>query len=215
MARINSSRNGGRRHRPRAGQLNLFPNTTQRFFGGRLLYGRRKGRRPLSSTEAVHVVFRSCWAVGENSFLRARNRDALRFIIQSVARNYGVKIYRLALASNHCHLIMKFRKRELYNNFIRVVTGRIASHVMNHISFADFVHAVLASGGTGPLETHGKGQRFFQFRPFSRLLYWGRDYKTCCDYVSQNQLEALGFIEYTTRRDSYARWYRETTGSSA
>jgi hypothetical protein len=44
-------------------------------------------------------------------------------------------------------------------------------------------------------------------------FYWGRDYRTCLAYVKQNELEALGFVEYTPRKDRYAKWYAETMGS--
>ncbi|MGE3681269.1 MAG: transposase [Bdellovibrionales bacterium] len=205
-----------RRQRPRKGQqLNLFPNESRRFFGGRLLLGRRKGRRPLSSTEAVHVVFRSSWARGENSLLKTYNKNPVIGIIRSVTHRYRVRIYRLAVASNHVHLILKFGSRDLYKAFIRVVTGRIANHVMKSNSFKDFIQTVLSSGLAHLDEIQGKGQRFFQFRPFSRVLHWGRDYRTCCDYVTQNELEAIGFLEYRPRADRYATWYRETMGSSA
>ncbi|MGE3684245.1 MAG: transposase [Bdellovibrionales bacterium] len=209
--------NHARRQRPRKGQqLNLFLNESRRFFGGRLLLGRRKGRRPLSSTEAVHVVFRSSWARGENSLLKTYNKNPVIGIIRSVAHRYRVRIYRLAVASNHVHLILKFGSRDLYKAFIRVVTGRIANHVMKSNSFKGFVRMVLSAGGVAQLdEVQGKGQRFFQFRPFSRVLHWGRDFRTCCEYVTQNELEAIGFLEYRPRADRYATWFRNTMGSSA
>lgn len=48
-------------------------------------------------------------------------------------------------------------------------------------------------------EVQGKGQRFWQFRPFSRVLHWGNDFKMCCNYLKQNILEAMGFIPYQNR----------------
>ena len=35
-----------------------------------------------------------------------------------------------------------------------------------------------------------KGQGFWEFRPFSRIVNWGRDLKTCMQYLKQNVLEA-------------------------
>ncbi len=61
-------------------------------------------------------------------------------------------------------------------------------------------------GFTRAHETQGKGQRFWQFRPFSRVMSWGRDFKNGCEYVAQNTLEALGFIPYKPRRNHYALW---------
>jgi geranylgeranyl diphosphate synthase type II len=34
-----------------------------------------------------------------------------------------------------------------------------------------------------------KGQAFWEYRPFSRILHWGRDYKTACQYLLKNTLE--------------------------
>jgi hypothetical protein len=55
----------------------------------------------------------------------------------------------------------------------------------------------------GLIEAQGKGQAFWQFRPWSRVLYWGRDYKNCCEYVKQNVLEALGFVVHKPKKHRY------------
>ena len=39
-------------------------------------------------------------------------------------------------------------------------------------------------------------QAFWEFRPFSRIVNWCRDFKNCVQYLKQNVLEALGFIPY-------------------
>jgi hypothetical protein len=97
---------------------------------------------------------------------------------------------------------------------------------MNGESFATFTSKVAGEGSiqatvAGPesdralstgdgsnqaYETQGKGQKFWQFRPFSRVMSWGRDFKSGCEYVVQNTLEALGFIPYKPRRNHYAQW---------
>jgi hypothetical protein len=81
---------------------------------------------------------------------------------------------------------------------------------MRDQSFKVFKRLLLSSVGGDPsmklpgqVETQGKGQAFWQFRPWSRVLYWGRDYKACCDYVKQNVLEALGFVQYKPRKHRY------------
>ena len=56
-------------------QLTLFPNQTKKFFGGALLYKKRKSKRPLSKKDSIHLVLRSEWAMGCNSFLAKRNHQ--------------------------------------------------------------------------------------------------------------------------------------------
>ncbi len=228
-------------------QLPLFDEPGPRFFGGRLLHGRRRKQRPLATREAIHLVFRSSYAKGATSFLKSYNKKPIEQIIEKTAAKYGVKIYRKSLAGNHVHLVLRITNRKLYNTFIRVMTSKIASHIMKGKSFAEFKAGLLAQRSqkmqaeakheTFPKslpkslptslseltqvatqaathEVQGKGQRFFQFRPFSRVLSWGRDYLTCCNYVVQNTLEALGFIAYQPRgRCRYANWIRETMPS--
>ncbi len=91
--------------------------------------------------------------------------------------------------------------------------------MMNHMSFKDFLlHLALDSisdnhkRGEG-YKTPYKGQAFWEYRPFSRLLHWGKDYKTAISYLLQNTLEALGFTPYTPRKENYA--YRKHKPSSA
>ena len=116
------------------------------------------------------------------------------------AKEYGVKIYRMAVPGNHVHLVLRITNRETYKTFIRVLTSKIASHVMDYRSFEEFTQNLTTE------EIQGRGQKFWQFRSFTRILAWGRDFQTCCDYVIQNTLEALGFVEFKPRHEHYAKW---------
>jgi hypothetical protein len=89
--------------------------------------------------------------------------------------------------SNHLHLVIRIFDRKGYRNFVRVLASRIASHVMRDQSFRVFKRQLLNSVTGDPsakllgqVETQGKGQAFWRFRPWSRVLYWGRDYKRSC-----------------------------------
>jgi REP element-mobilizing transposase RayT len=180
-------------------QFELFKRDL-RFFGGQLLHGRRRGQRPLSIKEAIHLVLRSSWAWSVNSFLKPHNKHAIEKIIAATAEKYGVRIYNKAIASNHVHLMVRIHSRPLYKTFIRVLAGKVASHVMKNQSFKLFRRTLRGD----PPEIQGKGQAFWQFRPFTRLLHWGRDFKKCCDYLKQNTLEALGFTPFKQRKNYYA-----------
>ena len=52
-------------------------------------------------------------------------------------------------------------------------------------------------------KTPHRGQAFWDYRPFSRLLFWGKDYTTAINYLLKNTLEALGFLTYEPRAKNY------------
>lgn len=196
----------------KAKQIQLFK-TDLRFFGGRLLHGKRRSARPLSSKESIHVVMRSSWAKGTNSFLHTRNKNEILRLIKIISKQYFIKIYQTALVGNHLHLVINISHRRNYKTFARVLSSRIASHVMRQQSFKVFKRSLQnqewGDPHPGAPETQGISQQFWQFRPWTRVLYWGRDFKKCCKYLVQNTLEALGFIEYTPRKNLYSKWIFE------
>lgn len=195
-------------------QLQLFK-ADLRFFGGRLLHGKRRKIRPLSSKEPIHIVMRSSWAKGANSFLSARNKNEIQKLINVISQKYFIRVYQVAIAGNHLHLILKISHRGNYKTFVRVLAGSIASHIMKKQSFKLFKNSVLnqerGDPHPGATELQGISQQFWQFRPWTRVLHWGKDFKKCCGYLRQNVLEALGFIKYKPRKDYYAEWLQQTT----
>jgi len=193
-------------------QLSFFKPYT-RFFGGQLLHGKRRRQRPLSTKEPIHIVLRSSWAKGPFSFLLVKNKKPIERLIASNAKSYGVKVYRQAIVGNHFHLIIQIPSRKAYNRFIRVLSSQVASHVMRSLSFKKFQQLIYDQNAgdppSGAEEIQGKGQAFWQFRPWTRVMRWGRDYQTCCRYLLQNTLEALGFTSYKPRKNIYAKWLSE------
>lgn len=191
----------------KATQLQLLPKDV-RFFGGQFLHKKRKRRRPLSTKEPIHLVMRSSWAMGNHAFTRPQNKKAIEAITTSLAKKYGVRIYQKAIVSNHLHFVLRIQNRDSYKGFVRLLTGKIASHIMGGQSFTSFLNHVRGdrSGQNGSIqEIQGKGQQFWQFRPFSRVMTWGRDFKGTCKYVIRNTLEALGFISYISRKNRYTQ----------
>ena len=179
-----------------------FEKSRPRFFGGALLVGRRKSLRPLSSKDSIHFVLRSRWATGRDSFLVVKNKKSIESIIKKFAIKFGVKIFHQAINNNHVHLLLMITNRYLYRAFIKAVSGLIASHVMGQQSFKQFLKSrQILPEGDGD-------QGFWQFRPFSRVVSWGRDFKACFKYVEQNVLEALGVMPYKLRKNYYAKWLK-------
>ena len=194
-----------------------FFKANERFFGGRLLHGRRRRQRPLSTKEPIHIVLRSSWAQGPFSFLLIKNKKVIERLIESYAKEYAIKVYGKALVGNHFHLIIQIPSRKSYNRFIRVLSSRIASHVMRQQSFKNFQKLIFnqnAGDPPGAQEIQGKGQAFWQFRPWTRVMHWGRDFQICRKYLLQNTLEALGFTTYKPRKNIDARWFRGEASAS-
>lgn len=183
----------------KAKQLIMFPNHTKKFFGGALLYKKRKSKRPLSKKDAVHLVLRSEWAVGCNSFLTKRNHYPIKKILVRFSKKFGVRIYQQSINSNHVHLLLRITNRTLYAAFIKAVAGQIASQVMDNQSFKAFTDR---HRRVDPGDESG----FWQFRPFSRIVNWGKDFKSTVGYLKQNILEAFGFVNYKPRKTYYSAW---------
>ena len=180
--------------------------SNKKFFGGSLLNGRRKGTRPLSAGQALHLVLKSQWATKADKFTTRTNKPAVEEIITITAKRYGIKIYQQAICGNHIHLMVRSKRRWLYRAFIAVVTGLIAQQVMQRQSYKVFMSAKSKEFAGEGVPQQEKGQAFWQHRPFSRIVNWGRDYQNCLKYLTRNTLEALGFIAYKQRRDYYASW---------
>lgn len=153
-----------------------------KHFGGAYLGSSNpKVKRPISSKRCMHLVVRSSLAKGRLSFLNRGRR--IQEIINKQGRNLGVKIYRQANGGNHLHLIILPRSRDAFKNFVRAITGLVAREVL---------HAERGSS---------KNLQFWDQRPFSRIVSWGKDFRAVSNYLLQNTLEALGFIPYQPRKN--------------
>ena len=71
----------------------------------------------------------------------------------------------------------------------RLLLGRLG-----RINFG-LIYMLGAQRGAAKIKT--KADRFWTLRPFTRVVYWGRDERSMLAYTETNQLEAIGFIPYT------------------
>jgi REP element-mobilizing transposase RayT len=158
--------------------FDLFNERVPRQFGGMLLKGNAKVARPLSTKHAIHLVLKSQLAVGARSFLRGKNVDRIDAIIRRTAEAKGIKIYHFVNVGNHLHLVLKLDRstalagRRAFHTFVRSITGIIARHVL------------------GAERNRAKGIKFWQARPFTRLVNWGRDYNFVSRYMAKNSDQA-------------------------
>lgn len=136
-------------------------------FGGSLLKGNPKGRRPLDSKLPIHLVLRST-----SSTMRTPVRfGRIHKTVFDLAEKYGFRIYRYANVGNHLHMVIKISQLRLWSAFIRELSGSIAQ----------------IAGQTG--------QKFWKHRPFTRIIRsWKKAFRMALDYVELNQLEANGHI---------------------
>lgn len=161
-------------------------------FGGSLLKNSHaKLKRPISTKKPMHLVLRSSLARGAKSFLKAKNSARIRAIIKKQAQINGVKIYGVANRGDHFHLLVRPRSRKAYLNFVRAITGLVARVITN------------TQRGKVLSKAADSGQRtaasFWDQRPFSRIVDWGRSFTLTKKYLLQNAIEAIGFTPLSLR----------------
>ncbi len=153
----------------------IKPNAQKSYFGGSHLKGNARSKRPLSTKEALHLVLRSSKARGTLSFLSPKRAKRIKDCVFRQARQKHLKIYRYANSGNHLHIILLPRTREAYRCFIRAISGLISRMTQE------------CERG----RPCGEKTPFWDKRPFSRIIAWGRDFKSVAQYVERNVLEAV------------------------
>ncbi len=151
-----------------------FEKTLNKEFGGSLLKGNPRVKRPIAVNKPMHLVLRSSFARGRYSLSIKRNR--IDNAVQKLSKSTGVKIYRFAIAGNHIHLLILSKSRSAYISFIRAISGIIARIILE------------AERGKASLI-----DRFWDSRPYTRIMEWGRDFKVVSQYIDLNKLESIGF----------------------
>ena len=94
-------------------------------FGGSLLKGNPKGKRPLDSKLPIHLTLRATMSVLK---LRTTYGKVNRIVYDS-AKRHGVQIYKYANVGNHLHILIKIPRIGRWAAFIRELTGRIAQEI--------------------------------------------------------------------------------------
>ena len=184
--------------------------------------GVRRSRRPLSTKHSLHITLRSEFAYGKRSLLRHRPR--IERILKKAAARFNVSIYRYAVCSNHLHLLIRGKTRIGLQNFFRVFAGHLAQEILHDFPLSSAEKEGTAPGGessikekpggapTGALakpktvaktarSPHPKNLRkFWSELIYSRVVSWGREFKSVAKYILKNTLEALYIISYTPRK---------------
>jgi REP element-mobilizing transposase RayT len=150
-------------------------------YGGELLKTRagRRRPRPLDTRATMHLVLRSSKAKGDWSFRRPQNARKIQAILNRFSAKHGVRILSLANVGNHLHFQIKLSNRHTYKPFIRAITAAIAM-------------AVTGASRWKPLKKSPK-DRFWDYRPFTRIVESYRAFLNLRDYLRLNQLEGAGY----------------------
>jgi REP element-mobilizing transposase RayT len=154
--------------------------------GGDVRAGRRRVARPIDTKKPLHVVLRSSRARRAWSMLHPDFAAPIRRKAGSLARRYGVRVYRYANVGNHIHLLASVRSRPALQSFLRVFAGLTARLV------------------TGARRGRPVG-RFWDRLAYTRIVSWGREFRAVGAYVKQNEAEALGLRPHAARRPRAAR----------
>lgn len=151
-----------------------FLKNYKKEFGGALLQGKRKVRRPLSTKHPIHLVLKS---THKNLF--NPGNLSLENLVRSQAKKFGVQLYDLALNWSHIHCLIRIKNRKDYIKFIRSLTSVLSMKIR---------------------KSKPQLKEIFILRPFTRILSWGRDFEKGLDYQILNQMEAFGLIIRAKRK---------------
>lgn len=142
--------------------------------GGELSAGKRKTARPFNSKLAIHVVMRSANARDNLSMLSRKHKGPVYLEIDRTARESNLRLYRYVNVGNHLHVLVKAKRRQDLQRFLRVLAGRIAMRI------------------TGARKGKPLQERFWSRLAYTRLVEWGRTFTNALNYLAKNFGEAQG-----------------------
>ncbi|MAV92018.1 MAG: hypothetical protein CL676_11415 [Bdellovibrionaceae bacterium] len=102
-----------------------------------------------------------------------KNRDFIQRTMDRQARKFHHRILTSSIQKNHIHILIRFFDRASYIKFIRALTGLLARKL---------------------------GRGLWKFRPFTKVLTWGRETWNVNNYIFKNEMEVFGIWSYQPRR---------------
>ncbi len=172
-----------RSRKPRQQAFEFFKKQVVKTFGGQLLQNKRKSKRPLSIKAPIHLVIKSEKAKGNLSFVN--HQSAIIRAISAVSKKWNITICDQAVNFNHVHFVIRIRSESDYRSWIRELTSKV-------------VRLISVKSGT-------KIAQFFDLRPWTRILSWGRDYKNALNYLVLNQMEVVGLRPAKKSKSNWSR----------
>jgi hypothetical protein len=142
----------------------------------------RSRRRNISPTQTMNLTLRSTQARGPWSFLHPKNARAVNVLTRKFSARFAVRVLRLSNVGNHLHYHVLFPEKKAYIKFIRALTAALA---------------VAITGCTR--WTQKLKKKFWDLRPFTRILHTTREIDAYDSYLDLNDLEAEGFPRKAAR----------------
>jgi REP element-mobilizing transposase RayT len=178
-----------------------FLKNEPKAYGGTLLRTRegRSRPRPLDTRTTMHLVLRSTKAKGDWSFKTSRNDKRVREIVKKFADKNGVRVLSMANVGNHLHFQIKLTSRHTYRPFIRAVTAAIAMAITGASRWAPLEKQLKGRSSAGRAPS-SPAKRFWDYRPFTRIVQSLTALLVLKDYIRINELEGEGYAR------EHARW---------
>lgn len=154
-------------------------------YGGRLRntrYGRSRPR-PLSTRHSMHLTLRSSRARGPWSLRSPRNFQRINALLVRFTKRYHITVIRMANVGNHLHLHLQLESTAGYYKFIRAFTSAVAMAV------------------TGASRWHKVEGRFWDLRPFTRLVTSLVARHRVNRYIAINELEGQGYGRFNAEME--------------
>ncbi|MGE4133979.1 MAG: hypothetical protein AB7F86_20245, partial [Bdellovibrionales bacterium] len=105
------------------------------------------------------------------------NKKKDRSIVHKFSNKYGVRIHSLANVGNHLNFHLQLTNRHTYKPFIRALTASIAMAV---------------TGVNRWTKRSGQKAKFWDYRPYTKVVMSLRQFLNLRDYVQINQYEGYG-----------------------
>ena len=127
----------------------------------------------------MHITFKRSHSYRRLSLVA--KQTAIVLLVKALAKKHGVKVYELSVNRDHIHFLLLSPAKKLFQKFLRECSSKIVGLM------------------TGAKKGQGLLARFWQCRPWSRLVEWGRALSAVKDYILRNQLETAGVVHYDRR----------------
>lgn len=150
----------------------------------------RKYRPLVFRSGTMHITLKSTKATGTASFLHPKNHNRVKKYLYDFSVKKGVKIISFANVGNHLHLHVKLTNLTLYKAWIRGLTSGLAMIAVGQAGFKKL--KVNKNFNVNKNHAFKSKQKFWDHRPFSRVIQCFRHFLNTKAYIEVNILEGLG-----------------------
>jgi REP element-mobilizing transposase RayT len=167
-----------KKYRQKPKNLELMKRPILAYGGDLRKKAENRGQRPLVfRSGSMHITLRSLKAKGIYSFQHSSKRERVKNFVYSFSKAKGVKILSFANVGNHIHLHVKLHNQNLYLAWIRGLSSGLA---------------MISHGLEGLKKLKELRQKFWEQRPFSRVIRSFKHFLNTKSYVEVNILEGMG-----------------------